>query len=63
MTQCTAVTQKIHISVLDASVDVDHKANLESHVFSLVDGKCGFIRGRELFQGVFFVVRPFHVQK
>lgn len=40
----------------DVSVDVDHKAKLDSAVYLLVDGRCIFIRSRELFQEVLFVV-------
>lgn len=58
-TERRSYTKKIqHIGVcftLDVSIDVDHKAKPDSAVYSLVDGKCILIRGREFFQ-VFFVV-------
>lgn len=41
---------------LDVSIDVHHKAKLDSTVQSLVDGSSIFVRDRELLQGVFFVV-------
>lgn len=59
-TECSPHTKKPpHFSIcftLDVSIDVDHKAKLDSALYLLVDGSCVFIRGRELFQGVFFVV-------
>lgn len=50
-----------HFSVcftLDVSVDVDHKAELDNAVSSLVDGRCIFIKGRESFKEYFLLSAP-----